>query len=91
MLKKVFALFVALMVIPISTIAASAEWSCTPSVSCTVGLALLADALDNDARARTIHQKFKSRVIVDLPERRTMTRSRILAHAKMLERLEYGR
>ena len=67
------------------------EWGRDSAGAAQLSLALLADALDNDARARSIHQKFKSRVIVDMPERWTMTRSRILAHAKMLERLEFGR
>ena len=67
------------------------EWGSDSAGAAQLSLALLADALDNDARAQSIHQKFKSRVIVDMPERWTMTRSRILAHAKMLERLEFGR
>jgi len=56
-----------------------------------ISLALLADALDSDPRAQSIHQNFKSRVVVDLPERWTMTRSRILAHAKIFEKLLNGR
>ena len=58
------------------------EWGCDSVGAAQLSLALLADALDNDARAQSIHQQFKSRVIVDMPERWTMTRSRILAHAK---------
>ena len=67
------------------------EWDSDSAGAAQLSVALLADALDNDARAQSIHQKFKSRVVVELPERWTMTRSRILAHAKMLELLEFGR
>ena len=67
------------------------EWGSDSAGAAQLSLALLADALNNDVRAHSIHQKFKSRVIVDLPERWTMTRSRILAHAKMLENLEFDR
>jgi hypothetical protein len=66
------------------------DWGSDNEGAAQLSLALLADALDNDACAQSLHQKFKSRVIVDLPERWTMTRSRILAHAKVLERLEFG-
>lgn len=70
---------------------ATFDWGSDDDGASQLSLALLADALDNDVRAQSLHQKFKSRVIVDLPERWTMTRSRILAHAKMIERLELGR
>lgn len=66
------------------------DWGRDSAGAIQLSLALLADALDNDARARFLHQKFKSRVIVDLPERWTLTRSRILAHAKLFERTEFG-
>jgi hypothetical protein len=66
------------------------DWGSDNEGAAQLSLALLADALDNDTRAQSLHQKFKSRVIVDLPGRWTMTRSRILAHAKVLERLEFG-
>jgi hypothetical protein len=69
---------------------ATFDWGSDSVGAAQLSLALLADALDNDSRAQSIHQKFKSRVVVELPERWTMTRSRILAHAKMLERLEFG-
>lgn len=62
------------------------EWGNDSAGATQLGLALLADALGNDAIAQSLHQKLKRRVIVDLPERWTITRSRILAHARMLER-----
>jgi uncharacterized protein DUF6166 len=62
------------------------EWGNESAGATQLSLALLADAVGNDALAQSLHQKFKSRVIVDLPERWTITRSRILAHARMLER-----
>jgi Family of unknown function (DUF6166) len=61
------------------------EWGCDSAGAAQLSLALLADALDSDARAQILHQAFMSRVVVGLPERWTITRSRILAHAKMLE------
>ena len=61
------------------------EWGRDSAGATQLSLALLADALDNDARAQLLHQSFKDRVIVGLPERWTITRSRIIAHAKMLE------
>jgi hypothetical protein len=67
------------------------EWGSDSAGAAQLSVALLADALDNDARAQSIHQKFKSRVVAELPDRWTMTRSRILAHAKMLELLGFGR
>ena len=50
-----------------------------------LGLALLADALGNDARAMRLYREFTRRVIATLPERWTITRSRILAHVHMLD------
>jgi Family of unknown function (DUF6166) len=70
--------------------ASTFDWGRDSAGAAQLSLALLADALSNDARAQLLHLKFKSRVIVDLPERWTMTRSRLLAHAKMLEKLEFG-
>jgi hypothetical protein len=62
------------------------EWGRDSAGAAQLSLALLADALGSDARAQLLHQNFKSRVIVDLPERWTITRSRIFAHARMIER-----
>lgn len=50
-----------------------------------LGLALLADALRNDARAIRLYREFTRRVIATLPERWTITRSRIIAHVHMLD------
>jgi Family of unknown function (DUF6166) len=66
--------------------AATFEWGNDTEGAMQLSLALLADAVANDAIAQSLHQKFKRRVIIDLPERWTITRSRILAHARMLER-----
>jgi hypothetical protein len=66
------------------------DWGADNEGSTQLSLALLADALDSDIRAQSLHQRFKNRIVVALPERWTMTRSRILAHAKVLERLEFG-
>jgi hypothetical protein len=50
--------------------------------------ALLADALDNDARALRLHHAFRRRVGGLLPERWTLSRSRIRAYADMFERYQ---
>ena len=50
-----------------------------------LALALLADALRNDARASRIHQDFSSRVVPLFPKRWTITRSRILAYVDRIE------
>ena len=50
-----------------------------------LGLALLADAFRNEARAIGCTEKFTRRVSATLPERRTMTRSRIVAHVHMID------
>jgi uncharacterized protein DUF6166 len=47
--------------------------------------ALLADALDNDARALRLHHAFRHRVGSILPDRWTLSRSRIRAYADMIE------
>jgi hypothetical protein len=53
--------------------------------SSQLSLALLADALGDDARALQLHQRFNRRVVTILPDRWTITRSRIVAHAEVIE------
>ncbi len=60
-------------------------WGNGSSVSAQLSLALLADALQNDARALRLHNRFNRRVVTMLPARWTMTRSRILAYADIME------
>lgn len=48
-------------------------------------LALLADALQNDARALRVHHDFNSRVVPLFPKRWTITRSRIVAYVDRIE------
>jgi hypothetical protein len=50
-----------------------------------LALALLADALQSDARALQLHHRFNRRVVSIFPERWTITRSRVLAHVNMIE------
>jgi Family of unknown function (DUF6166) len=50
-----------------------------------LALALLADALWNDARASRVHHDFNSRVITLFPKRWTITRSRIVAYVNRIE------
>ena len=59
-------------------------WGDGKSVSAQLSLALLADALDNDARALRLHHRFNRRVVTMLPARWTMTRSRIVDYADLL-------
>jgi hypothetical protein len=60
-------------------------WGKGDSVSAQLSLALLADALHNDARALELHHRFNRRVVTMLPARWTITRSRILDYADMIE------
>ena len=50
-----------------------------------LALALLADALRDDARASRVHHDFNSRVIPLFPKRWTITRSRIIAYVDRIE------
>ncbi len=50
-----------------------------------LAVALLADALGDDARAIRTHEHFSRRVVTLFPERWTITRSRILAYVAMIE------
>ena len=50
-----------------------------------LALALLADALGDDARADRLHHDFCSRVVAIVPKRWTITRSRIVALAANIE------
>ena len=50
-----------------------------------LALALLADALQNDALALRVHDDFSSRVVPLFPKRWTITRSRVVAYADRIE------
>jgi hypothetical protein len=51
-----------------------------------LSVALLADALGDDRRAIKLHQHFNNRVVSILPKRWIMSRSRVLAYVRMMER-----
>jgi hypothetical protein len=53
-----------------------------------LSFALLADALEDDARALRLHHAFRRRVASLLPDRWTMSRSRIRAYADMIEQYQ---
>jgi hypothetical protein len=55
-----------------------------------LALALLADALEDDARASQLHRDFCSRVVAIFPKRWTISRSRIVAHAAAIEARHRG-
>jgi hypothetical protein len=50
-----------------------------------LALALVSDALRNDARASRLHHDFSRRVVTLFPKRWTITRSRILAYIDRIE------
>jgi hypothetical protein len=60
-------------------------WGHGNSRSAQLSLALLADALQNDGRALRLRNRFNRRVVTMLPARWTMTRSRIIDYADMIE------
>jgi hypothetical protein len=59
-------------------------WGRDESGATQLALALLADALCDDAEARRFHQNFRHRVVSNFPDRWTITRTRILAHVRMM-------
>ena len=61
------------------------EWDKGDAGPAQLALALLADALQNDARALQLHRHFNRRVVTMLPKRWTITRSRVLAYVNMIE------
>jgi hypothetical protein len=48
-------------------------------------MALLADALGNEARALETHEVFSRRVVALFPERWTISRSRVLSYLSLIE------
>jgi hypothetical protein len=61
-------------------------WGASADPGCAqLALALLANALGDDAGALRFQEAFRRRVVERLPERWTITRSRILAHVDLLE------
>lgn len=60
-------------------------WGANPSGAAQLSLALLADALGDDEAAKKYHQKFLDRVITNLPNRWTITRTRILAYVELIK------
>jgi len=63
------------------------EWGYAGSGPAQLALALLADALGDDARALRLHQEFKFRVVTRLPRngRWTMTDVEVRAHANDID------
>jgi Family of unknown function (DUF6166) len=60
-------------------------WGRDETGATQLAIALLADALCDDAEARRLHQDFLHRVITNFPDRWTITRSRVLAHVRLLK------
>ena len=67
--------------------ATALTWGADAAAS-RLAVALLTDALGDHARALRLRRWFNRRVVAVLPDRWTMTRSRILAYADMADREE---
>ena len=63
-------------------------WPQNGKLSDGLSYALLADALDDDARALRLQHAFRRRVGSILPDRWTLSRSRIRAYADMIEQYQ---
>jgi Family of unknown function (DUF6166) len=59
-------------------------WGRNETGAAQLAFALLADACD-EAEAKRLHQNFRHRVIANFPDRWTITRTRILAHVRMMK------
>jgi hypothetical protein len=55
------------------------------SGSAEIALALLADALGNEARAMAMHETFSRRVVALFPERWTISRTRVISYLSLIE------
>jgi Family of unknown function (DUF6166) len=60
-------------------------WGRDPSGASHLALALLKDALTDEAEAKRFHQRFSHRVVAILPDRWTISRTRIIAHVNMMK------
>jgi uncharacterized protein DUF6166 len=60
-------------------------WGRDQSGAAELALALLSDALGDETAAKRFHEHFSHRVVSNFPERWTITRTRILAHVKMMK------
>jgi hypothetical protein len=61
------------------------SWGKNGAGAAQLALALLADALCDDAIAKRFHQDFRHRVISNFPDRWTITRTRILAYVRVMQ------
>jgi hypothetical protein len=61
-------------------------WGTQDGDPAQLSVALLADALGDDGRALRLQQRFNNRVVSNLPKRWIMSRSRVLAFVRMIER-----
>ena len=59
-------------------------WGKNGAGAARLAVALLADALCDDATAKRFHQDFRHRVISNFPDRWTITRTRILAYVRVM-------
>lgn len=59
-------------------------WGRNETGAAELAFALLADALCDDTEAMRLRQEFRNRVITNFPDRWTISRTRILAHVRMM-------
>lgn len=62
------------------------SWGSDEIGASQLAIALLADALNDDRAATRYQQDFKNRMIANLPERWTVSRSRILGYVRLIKR-----
>ena len=60
-------------------------WGRDEAAGAQLAVALLADALNDDRAAKRYHQDFRDRVIANLPERWTISRTRILRYVRVIK------
>jgi hypothetical protein len=68
----------------------SFTWGRNETGAAQLAFALLADALRDDGEAKRLQQNFRHRVIANFPDRWTITRTRILAHVRMMKQWGEG-
>jgi hypothetical protein len=61
------------------------SWGRNEAGAAQLALALLADALNDDRAAKRYYQEFRRRVIANLPERWTISRTRILGYVRVIK------
>lgn len=61
------------------------SWGPDPSGASHLALALLRDALSDEGEAKRFHQRFSHRVLAILPDRWTISRTRIIEYVNLMK------